>query len=145
MSLGKERLRIDMSILRLELRAVIVPLSDRDKERVRISAARTVVAVGTFFDASVRPYEKPSGSFMVRAEADCIGDADQLVGRLVAAVGGVGWITCGSVDEAEAVWASQEGAVPPLAAITTWAHVQAIPVSALPAARREKSAPSLNS
>ena len=128
-----------MNQLRVELRAVMVPLVDGDEQIVAAFARRTMAVAGTVFGHSVQPYTKPPGSFMVRVEVDTSGDASSLIQGLLTAIEGTGWTIFGERDEVEAIWSPKEGSVPPLSPTITWAHIQAVPVAALPVARRIRS------
>jgi len=125
-----------MGKLRVEIRVVVVPLNDGDEVRVMAIAQRIIADIGAFVDSSVKPYAKPPGSYLVRLEANCEGDASRLVDGLVTTAGGTGWATSGGDGEIEAIWAPQDGAAPPLCPATTWAQIQTIPLSALPISRR---------
>jgi hypothetical protein len=128
------------STFRLELRFVIIPVEGGDVERTRLSARSAVAEIGTVVDANAKPYGSPARSFAVRVEADCAGDHRRIVESVVKTIGGGGWTVSGEDDVIEAMWSPRKAAMPPLGAFIIWAHLQTIPMKALPSTRRASTA-----
>lgn len=114
----------------LELKAVVVPTSPGDEQTVLARMVDIATSIGTVIGHERTSYSKPEDASMLRVEATCSGDAQDIVQRVLEQAGGTGWFTQCDDEEAEAVWSPSEGLAPPLAVSLTWAHAQVFPMRA---------------